>query len=68
MFCEECGTKNKNGARFCEACGAKLDTSIDVSKLRSFVAAAARQRSSLTAKQRMWIRVVHLSFWFWLLL
>lgn len=24
MFCGECGTKNKNGAQFCENCGAKM--------------------------------------------
>lgn len=24
MYCEECGTKNVEGAKFCEACGAKM--------------------------------------------
>ena len=24
MFCEKCGTKNKNGSKFCENCGTKL--------------------------------------------
>ncbi|SHO48682.1 zinc-ribbon domain-containing protein [Anaerocolumna xylanovorans] len=25
MYCEQCGTKNADGAKFCEACGAKME-------------------------------------------
>ena len=26
MFCSNCGTENKDGSKFCKACGSKLDT------------------------------------------
>lgn len=33
MFCDKCGHSNKNGARFCEQCGAPMDS--DVTQLAS---------------------------------
>ena len=30
MYCGECGTKNENGAAFCESCGAKLENNSPV--------------------------------------
>ena len=35
MFCENCGTKNKNGAKFCTNCGKKIKEKIDKETIES---------------------------------
>ena len=49
MFCGECGTKNKNGALFCENCGAKIEGAKEVT---------IKEKKPLTKKSKLIIAIV----------
>lgn len=49
MFCGECGTKNKNGALFCENCGAKIEGGKNV---------VVKEKKPLTKKSKLIIAIV----------
>ena len=52
MFCGECGTKNENGAQFCEKCGSRLEVE------QTVVTHVAAQKKPMSKKTKVIIGVV----------
>lgn len=52
MFCGECGTKNKKGAKFCEECGAKLETTEKETKEEKIEKEEVQEEKPIVKKER----------------